>query len=70
MFTFSQKKCVHGLLMSRNVDKPDLYLFNIFFSPSGVRALPLAAGRNEGGQYLRYFFFGLSEVHAPAEQLR
>ena len=24
--------------------------------PSGVRALPLAAGRNEGGQYFRYIF--------------
>ena len=23
--------------------------------PSGVRALPLAAGRNEGGHYFRYF---------------
>jgi hypothetical protein len=25
--------------------------------PSGVRALPLAAGINEGGHYFRYFFF-------------
>ena len=24
--------------------------------PSGVRALPLAPGRNEGGHYFRYFF--------------
>ena len=24
--------------------------------PSGVRALPLAAGRNEGGHYFRYIF--------------
>ena len=31
-------------------------------SPSGVRALPLAAGRNEGGHYFRYF--GLSGVRA------
>ena len=23
--------------------------------PSGVRALPLAAGKNEGGHYFRYF---------------
>ena len=26
------------------------------FGPSGVRALPLAAGINEGGHYFRYFF--------------
>ena len=38
------------------------------FGPSGVRALLLAAGRNEGGHYFRYF--GPSEVRAPAEQLR
>ena len=31
-------------------------LFCIFsFGPSGVRGLPLAAGRNEGGHYFRYF---------------
>ena len=27
------------------------------FGPSGVRALPLASGRNEGGHYFRYFLF-------------
>jgi hypothetical protein len=26
------------------------------FGPSGVRALPLAAGIKEGGHYFRYFF--------------
>ena len=26
-----------------------------YFGPSGVRALPLVAGRNEGGNYFRYF---------------
>ena len=26
-----------------------------FFGPSGVCALPMAAGRNEGGHYFRYF---------------
>ena len=36
--------------------------------PSGVRALPLAAGINEGGHYFRYF--GPSVLRAPAEQLR
>jgi hypothetical protein len=32
------------------------------FGPSGVSALPLAAGINEGGHYFRYF--GLSGVRA------
>ena len=36
------------------------------FGPSGVRALPLAAGINVGGHYSSYF--GPSKVHAPAEQ--
>ena len=35
------------------------------FGPSGVRALPLAAGINEGGHY-----FGPSMLRAQAEQLR
>ena len=26
------------------------------FGPSGVRALPVAAGTNEGGHYFLYFF--------------
>jgi hypothetical protein len=29
------------------------------FGPSGVRALPLAAGINEGGHYFRYIFLFL-----------
>ena len=37
----------------------------LYFGPSGVRALPLAAGRNEGGHY-----FGLSVLRAPAEQTK
>ena len=36
--------------------------------PSGVHALPLDAGRNEGCHYSRYF--GPSVLRAPAEQLR
>ena len=36
--------------------------------PSGVRALPFAAGINEGGLYFRYF--GSSVLRVPAEQLR
>jgi hypothetical protein len=34
------------------------------FGPSGVRALPLAAGMNEGGHYFAYF--GPSEVRATS----
>ena len=30
-------------------------LLMAFFGPSGVHALPLAAGINEGGHYFRYF---------------
>ena len=37
----------------------------IFIGPSGVRALPLAAGINEGGHYS-----GPSVLRVPAEQLR
>ena len=33
-----------------------------------VRALPLAAGRNEGGHYFRYF--GPIMLRAPAEQTK
>ena len=36
-----------------------------YFGPSGVRALPLAAGINEGGHY-----FGPSVLRAPAEQTK
>ena len=32
------------------------------FGPSGVRALPLAAGINVGGHYFRYFFLLLLVV--------
>ena len=38
---------------------------NIVIGPSGVRALPLAAGINEGGHY-----FGPSVLRVSAEQLR
>ena len=36
--------------------------------PSGVRALPLAAGRNIGGHYKCHF--GPSVLRAPAEQTK
>ena len=35
--------------------------------PSGVRALPLAAGRNVGGHYFRYFSFLLFSFLIPEE---
>ena len=38
------------------------YLTLMYFGPSRVRALPLAAGRNKGGHYFRYF--GPSGVRA------
>ena len=39
------------------------------FGPSGVRALPLAPGINEGGHYFRYII-GPSVLRAPAEQTK
>ena len=33
-----------------------LIRFPFIFGPSGVRALPLAAGTNEGGHYFAYIF--------------
>ena len=38
------------------------------FGPSGVRALPLAAGINEGGHYFRYFSTFLVVVVTTAIQ--
>ena len=35
---------------------------SLIIGPSGVRAMPLAAGRNEGGHYFRYL--GPIGVHA------
>ena len=32
------------------------YPLYFYFGPSGVRALPLVAGTNEGGHYFRYIF--------------
>ena len=43
---------VHGM---RNYETPCYCTFNIV-GPSGVRALPLAAGINEGDHYFRYFY--------------
>ena len=39
-----------------------LLLKNTLIGSSGVRALPLAAGRNEGGHYFRYFSSSSSSV--------
>ena len=41
----------------------------IIVGPIGVRALPFAAGRNEGSHYFRYII-GPSVLRVPAEQLR
>ena len=39
----------------------EVILFKVYIGPSGVRALPLAAGINVGGHYKRNFFsFSLS----------
>ena len=46
----------------------DHYFAYFSFGPSGVRALPLAAGINEGGHYF-LGIFGPSVLRAPAEQL-
>ena len=35
--------------------KFDLTWNDYYVGPVGVRALPLAAGRNKGGHYFRYF---------------
>ena len=40
----------------------------LVIGPSGVRALPLASGTNEGGHYFRYI--GPSVLGAPAEQTK
>ena len=48
-------------------------LYVELIGPSGVRALPLAAGTNEGGHYFRYIFpllVGPSVLRAPAEQTK
>ena len=42
-------------LLLLNIQKPQLSLIvNRIIGPSGVRALPLAAGMNEGGHYFWY----------------
>ena len=48
-----------------NVHDYYLYQIPLHFGPSGVRALPLAAGRNEGGHYFRYFSFFLLLFGVP-----
>ena len=50
MFSW-QPFCPYQLLMS----KPRFTNIIIYFGPSGVRAVPLAAGTNKGGHYFRYF---------------
>ena len=42
----------HGIFSGKLEHK--VYNSVLYFGPSGVRALPLAAGINEGGHYFRY----------------
>ena len=55
---YFQKYDKHSL--SGIFTKMENYSLGHFIGPSGVRALPLAAGRNEGGHYFRYFSFFFS----------
>ena len=43
-------------LVGFKISKIEKYIENMDFWSSGVRALPVAAGTNEGGHYFRYFF--------------
>jgi hypothetical protein len=52
---FRFKKCVPKHKMLFSPDPPHNY-----FGPSGVRALPLAAGINVGGHYKWHFFLFFS----------
>ena len=61
--------CFQSISDLKSVNKPDFFSqLNSQIGPSGVRALPLAAGINEGGHYFRYF--GPSVLRAPAEQTK
>ena len=51
--------------MQQNGDFCTLTQCDLKIGPSGVRALPLAAGINEGGHYI-----GPSVLRAPAEQTK
>ena len=46
-------KAKYSFIIAGTVFK--LSFIRFCFGPSGVRALPLAAGTNEGGHYFRYF---------------
>ena len=59
-----QKLVTRGRELQRTeVDTIDgIIFFFCSFGPSGVCVLPLAAGRNEGGNYFRYIFLLLVVV--------
>ena len=49
------KVLVFGCVQFVSIWNTSRYKLGIIIGPSGVRALPLAAGTNEGGHYFRYF---------------
>ena len=59
------KNCVIFIYFYISIRIKDTILSFMFIGPSGVRALPLAAGINEGGHY-----FGPRVLRAPAEQTK
>jgi hypothetical protein len=56
-------------LMPPNSSKWNYPKSNMSFGPSVVRALPLAAGINEGGHYFAYIILVRAKCVRPAEQL-
>ena len=60
MWTFILMSGIYMIVLNslicccKNKNKNQLNL--AYIGPSGVRALPLAAGINVGGHYFRYFF--------------
>ena len=47
-----QNFCLNG--KNKRMKNKSSLVGGYFIGPSGVRALPLAAGRNEGGHYFHY----------------
>ena len=50
------KVLVFGCVQFVSIWNTSRYKLGIIIGPSGVRALPVAAGTNEGGHYFWYFF--------------
>ena len=47
------------MLSTFNTKQICVWKYLTLFGPSGVCALPLAAGTNEGGHYFHYIFYGI-----------